>query len=118
MNLRTALQRDFSPYEIALIGRLLGFGIGAAAMAALALGRVGIALLLILAVFLIVFLFIEFSRCPQCAKDPMTRSKQGVHWFLLYGPPVNYRYRFWPERECSECRFRLDDHPPFDGAAK
>jgi len=111
MSLGARLRRDFSPYEIAVMGQVLCYALGFAMLVLIGTGRIGAGLIFGLVVVVLGLWFAELSRCPKCTKDPMKRSKQGVHWFALYVYP-KYRFRLWPERECSECGFQLDTPPP------
>ena len=107
MSLRSALQRDFSSYEIAVMGLVLSYGVAIAGTVMLALGRTGGALILLLLAPIVWLVFRQFSRCPQCAKDPMRWPGRGMFSVFLF-------HRLWPERECSECRYPLDDQPPLE----
>ena len=106
MSIRQKLRESFSPYEISLLGLAAVAAWSVLAIsAALVAGPFAFALV---CVFLIPigFVFEHWSRCPGCGKPPLKRPKQGVGWFALYA--MKYRYRIWPEKECSECRYPLD----------
>ena len=108
------LKDTFSPYEIAIMGRVIVFVLLALAMAAwfphptrvssFAFGIGAILFLLSLAAGL---MWAEFNRCPICDKS------------LFHGPDGDVdrvpgwtaRGRIWPERECSECGTALDIRP-------
>jgi hypothetical protein len=106
MSIGQKFRESFSPYEISLIWLAT-----AAAWTVLAISVAMVAgpfafALVCLCLAPVGFIFEGWSRCPVCGKPPLKRSKQGVGWFALY--VMKYRYRLWPEKECSECRHPLD----------
>lgn len=116
MRLRQLLQESFSPYEIAIMGRAMTFATGIVAMAALfphpariAGFAFGIGMIFLLLTLIIGLMWEEFSLCPTCGKSPLKRAKGDLNWYQLY--VLKYRYRFWPERQCSECGTALDIRP-------
>ena len=100
------MRESFSPYEISLLWLATAAICAVLAISAgLLAGPLAFALLC-LCLVPVGILFEEWSRCPACGKPPLKRSREGVSWFALY--VMNYRYRLWPEKECSECRHPLD----------
>lgn len=100
------LRESFSPYEISLLWLAIVAIVTVAAVGlAFRTGPFGF----VLCCFLLLpigIAFEQWNRCPICGKSPMKRSKEGVGWFALY--VMKYRYRMWPERECSECGHDLE----------
>jgi hypothetical protein len=95
----------FSPYEIAAGGRLLNVAIFGLAVAFAMTGRILAFFLLIPVAAAASLLAGELSRCPACGKRPtklyLLDRETGMGQFL-------FQERYWPERECSSCRTRLD----------
>jgi hypothetical protein len=114
MSLRHLLRDSFSPYEIAIMGRVIAFALIALAMAAwfphptrVTSLAVGIGLISFLLAPVIGLMWEEFSRCPACNKSPFRWADGDVG--LFFGTKA--RGRLWPERQCSECGTALDIRP-------
>jgi hypothetical protein len=103
------LKSAFSPYGIAVLGLVLCSALALIGMLGVGTGRIGGGILLLLAALVGSLAFDHASRCPGCGKSPMKRDPGELGWFALY--VMKYRYRWWPERQCSACRAELDMIP-------
>jgi hypothetical protein len=105
MKLFDEVRSVFSPYEIAAAGRLLNFAFIGLAVVLAVTGRVTAFLLLMPVAAVVGLLAGELSRCRTCGKRPtkfyLLDRETGIGRFL-------FQERYWPERECSSCRTRLD----------
>ena len=106
MSPKRLLRDNFSPYEICLMQLFLGYGLGLAALIAMGTGQLGGGLILFVLTLVVVLVLHHIGRCPVCGKSPMHREPGELGWFALY--VMNYRFRLWPERQCSGCRTALD----------
>lgn len=112
MSFGSLLRRNFSPYEIAVMGWVLGHAFAIIGFGMFGTGRTGIGLILMISTPILLLTFAELSRCPGCGKVPFQCCREHAPTPLFYRLFFNYRLRLWPERECSECRYPLDEEPP------
>jgi hypothetical protein len=99
MSLGRILKDSFSPHEIAILGIVMTYALGGIALVAMFIGRFGFGIFLWLAAAIFWVTFYELSRCNGCSKSPMRRTQGDLNW-LEY---MNYVFRLWPERDCSNC---------------
>lgn len=112
MNISNYVTSSFSPFEMAVANRILT----AVCIVALifliknsapnwAFGLVSIDYVLLSVGFW------YFSRCPSCRKPADTEYFFSEHSIWGYFER-NFHFgrwsRLWPDRECSECRYQLD----------
>ena len=95
-----------------IIAMVLGvcavFTLGGAGLSGTGL-RYAVGIFFFLSVPVIAFASEEIGKCPTCGKSPRLRAKGNMSWFELYF--MKRRYRWWPERQCSECGTALDIRP-------
>ena len=115
MSLRSLLRESFSPYEIAIMGRVITIALAACSMAAwfphptrVTSFAFGIGALLFLIALATAFVWDEFSSCPTCQKSPTRLAKGDMNWFQRV---ASNRELLWPETQCSECGTALDIRP-------
>ena len=112
MSLGDLFRDTFSPYEIAVIGRVISLILVAAAMiiwfphpTRVTPLAGGIGAILFLLAPMAGLLWEEFSLCPTCGKSPFAKEKGETGYML------RFRRHHWPERQCSECGTALDIRP-------
>ena len=115
VNLSNYIKSSFTPFEMAVANRIL---------TALCIVTVTIfmgnavprwAIMLVLADYAILSVGCwYFSRCPNCSKPADTEyffSEQSRWSYLERKFYFGLWNRIWPDRECSECRYQLDQVP-------